>query len=270
LVLIPDSIYLLVRYTTCSLMPDTDPRPVEPTRAGPDRTLARRTALPGGRAVVGGLLVAVAALGVYTAHRQGSAGPTTTYLVAAVDLDAGARLRAADLRPEPMQLPDTVSDGTFSTAADLDGAVTLAPLRAGELLQRSAVIPPGVGDTADAPPVSEFSFALERTRAVNGALNRGERVDLLATYGTSDTARTHVVVRDALVTDIDNDAGDTIGSASTVTVTLSLPSRDDVLEAAHATQVAEVTLVRATRAGRDDPSSSLEMFGGPDTSGGPP
>ena len=88
-----------------------------------------------------------------------------------------------------------------------------------------------------------------------------------STSGTGDTARTHVVVRAALVTDIDNESGQTIGSTSTVTVTLALTSPDDVLEAAHASQVAAVTLVRATKASGE--ASPRDVYAGPDATGAP-
>jgi Flp pilus assembly protein CpaB len=241
-----------------------DHAPLEAPAAGaPTRVVAPRTSLPSGRAVVGGLLIAVAALATFVAYRGASASPSTSYVVAAADLDPGTRLGASHLRLEPMHLPPGVDEGSFDTIETLDGAVLLAPLRAGELVQASALVPPGAGETAASPPTHEFSFAVERTRAVNGALNRGERVDLLATYGSGDTARTHVVVRDALVVDIDNEASDTIGSASTVTVTLALPSADEVLEAAHATQVAEVTLVRATKGEEAAAGDHLETYAGP-------
>jgi Flp pilus assembly protein CpaB len=223
----------------------------------PDRRVTPRTSLPSARAVVGGLLVAVAALGTFVAYRAATGAPSTSFVVAASDIDPGTRVGPGVLRLETMRLPDSVGRGAFTDVASLEGAVALAPLREGELVQASAVVPAGAGTE----PSREFSFAVERTRALDGQLNRGERVDVLATYGSGDTARTHVVVRAALVTDVDNESGQTIGSATTVTVTLALTSPDDVLEAAHASQVAEVTLVRATKAGDD--AGELDVYAGP-------
>jgi Flp pilus assembly protein CpaB len=227
------------------------------------RRVAPRSSLPSGRAVVGGLLVALAALGTFIAYRDATEGPTTLFVVAAGDVDPGARLGPSDLRLESMQLPHGVDASAFPSIDELDGAVALAPIRAGELVQAGAIVPPGAGESESSPPSSEFSFAVERTRALNGALNRGERIDVLATYGSGDTARTHVVARNALVTDINNEVSDTIGSASTVTVTLALPSPNEVLEAAHATQVAQITLVRATKSAPET-DEQLDVFAGPD------
>src|SRR5687768_720166 len=50
------------------------------------RAVRRRSALPTGRAVVGGFLVALAALGIFAAYSSATAGPTTSYVVARRDL----------------------------------------------------------------------------------------------------------------------------------------------------------------------------------------
>lgn len=256
-------------------MTDVLDHPVVPSSSGttgtsePDRRVVPRASLPSGRAVLGGLLVALAALGTFLAYQGANGPPTTRYAVAVADLDPGTRLGADDIRLEPLDLPPDLAAGAFDDPAALDGAVTVAPVRAGELIQGSAVVPPGAGESAASPPAHEFSFAVDRTRAVNGSLNRGERIDLLATYGTGESARTHVVVRDALVVDIDNEASPTIGSAATITVTVALPSRDVVLEAAHAAQVAELTLVRATKGGADA-DEGASSFAGPGGSDAPP
>lgn len=226
------------------------------------RRIQPRASLPSTRAVVGGLLVALAALGTFVAHRAATAAPTTAFVVAAADVAPGERLDPSRLRLEAMALPEGVGAGAFRSPDELDGAVAIAPLRAGELVQASAVLL----ESAASPPASELSFAVERTRALDGTLNRGERVDVLATYGTGDTAATHVVVADALITDIDNERRDAIGEASTITVILALPSPDDVLEAAHATQVAEITLVRTTKA--PDAEATTDVYRGPEPPGG--
>jgi Flp pilus assembly protein CpaB len=219
-----------------------------PSNGSAPPVLRPRRRLPSGRAVVGALLIAAAALGSLLAYQGASSTPSTTYVVATTDIDPGERVTAETLRVEAIDLPDEVAGGAFVDASLLDGAVALAPIRAGELLQASALVLPGAGEDGTSPAVREFSFAVERTRALNGALSRGERVDLLATYGSGETARTHVIVRDALVVEIDNESEDTIGAAATITMSLAFPDPNDVLEAAHATQVGAVTVVRTTKA----------------------
>src|SRR3954464_6269244 len=80
-------------------------------RPSSSRSISRRGTLPTGRAVVGGVLVAVAALGVFVGGSRGAVpafgffvpderatrGPTTQYVVARHDLPVGTRLTADDL-----------------------------------------------------------------------------------------------------------------------------------------------------------------------------
>lgn len=218
--------------------------------AGP--VLDRRTPLPSGRAVIGALLVTVAAVGVFAAYRSASEGPRAPIVVAATDLPAGHRLEPGDVRVERAELPPTLAAQSFESSSTLDGGVTLTPLRSGELVQRSAVLSPG----QPAPPARQFSFAVDRERAVNGGLQRGEHVDVLATFGTGESAYTSVVARDVSIIDIEGGTKSSgIGSSGKLTVTVELPNADDVLRLAHATQVAPITLVRTTRAGSSDPGT---------------
>src|SRR5262245_12907440 len=176
-------------------------------RAAP--TITRRSSLPSGRAVVGGLLVTLAVLGTYFAATAGDSGPDTQYVVAARAIDQGERLSEGDLRMVAMDLSAGVADHAFRETDALRGAVALAPLREGSLIEASQVLPPSVAAEEPLEPTHELSLRLPVEQAVDGALNRGERVDVLATYGTGDEAITVVVTRDALVTAIGHpdDAG---------------------------------------------------------------
>ncbi|HEX9993902.1 MAG TPA: SAF domain-containing protein [Acidimicrobiales bacterium] len=209
---------------------------------GTRRTIRGRRALPGGRAVLGGLLVAVAAVGTFAAYGNATAGPSTSYAVATADLPAGHRVEPADLELRRMDLPASVAGRAFTSADAVVGAVTLAPLAAGELVQAGALVPPG-GAPA---PAAELSFAVPVDRAVNGTLRPGERVDVLATYGTGGAAHTMVVVRGALL--LADDEGEQAIGASTRVLTLALEDPDDVVRVTHAVRAGEVTVVRATTA----------------------
>lgn len=218
--------------------------------AGP--VIENRTPLPSGRAVIGALLVTVAAVGVFAAYRSGSQGPHTPIVVAAADLPGGHRLQPGDVRVERAELAPTLAAQSFESPSALDGAVTLTALRSGELVQRSAVASPG----QRGPPARQLSFAVDRERAVDGELQRGERVDVLATFGTGESAYTSVISRDVVIIDIEGTAkANGIGASAKLTVTVELASPDDLLRLAHATQVAPVTLVRATHAARSDPGT---------------
>lgn len=209
---------------------------------GTRRTVRGRRAVPGGRAVVGGLLVAVAAVGTFAAYGNATAGPSTAYAIAAADLPAGARIGPGDVDLRPMDLPGPVAARAFTSAGAVVGAITLAPVAAGELVQAGALIPPG-GAPA---PAAELSFAVPVDRAVNGALRPGERVDVLATYGTGGAAHTMVVVRGALL--LADDEGEEAIGASTRVLTIALEDPDDVVRVTHAVRAGEVTVVRATTA----------------------
>lgn len=207
----------------------------------PVRAVRRRRGLPGSRAVVGGLLVAASAIGLFAAASSSGQGPGQRYLVARQDLPAGTRLQASDLELAPMELAPALRARVFDRAEPVVGATLLAPLGAGELVQSSVVVARR-GETAS----RELTFTLERGRLSPG-VKEGERADLLATYGSGTDAFTAVVVRQALLIGIERPrtaSGD--GGPTTVTVALDDPA--DALALAHAVQLAKLTLVRATGA----------------------
>ena len=207
----------------------------------PVRAVRRRRSLPGSRAVVGGLLVAASAVGLFAVASGSAEGPGHSYVVARHELAAGTRLQQSDLELAPMELAAGVRARVFDSAQPLVGATLVAPLGAGELVQSSAVVA-RKGDVAS----RELSFTLERGRLGLG-VKQGERADLLATYGSGNDSFTAVVVRQALLVAIERprtSSGD--GGAATVTVAVDDPA--DALALAHAIQQGKVTLVRATGA----------------------
>ena len=210
------------------------------TVQGP-RPLRRRRGLPGSRAVAGGLLVAAAAVGLFSASSRSGQASRQPFVVASRALPPGARIEAGDLAVQELHLSPTVAARAFSDSRGLVGATLLAPLAAGELVQASAVVARGGG-----PASRELSFTVERGR-VNAELRDGERVDLLATYGAAVDGFTAVVVRQALVVSVDETRG-SLGDGAPVVVTVALDDPADALALAHAVQVGKVTVVRATGA----------------------
>src|SRR5437870_3424343 len=87
----------------------------------PSRTLTRRRNLPSGRAVVGGFLVAVAALGAFVAARGTGGGPSQHYVVLTHDVIAGTTLRATDLRTVAVDLPADMAGRAFTDPAAVIG-----------------------------------------------------------------------------------------------------------------------------------------------------
>jgi len=208
---------------------------------GPGRTVRRRRSLPGSRAVLGGLLVAVAAVGAFAASSRSGTGPRQSYVVTTHALPAGARLQAADLEVVAMDLGTELRAHAFGNGQVLLGATLIAPLGAGELVQASAVVA-RKGDAAS----RELSFTLERGR-VSPGVKEGERADLLATHGSGNDAFTSVVVRQALIVAIERPRSAS-GDYGPSTVTVSVEDPADALALAHAVQLGKITLVRATGA----------------------
>ncbi len=229
--------------------------------AAPSPPVTRRIARvvshrPNGRTIVGALLVSVAALMTYLAVAGAGATDLRSAIVADRDIAIGDRLDASALRTIMIDAGSPLAGHTFADPTALVGAVALAPVTEGELVQRGAVLTGGAST-----PTREFSFPVDRDRALNGDLRSGERVDVLATFGTGSDATTTVLARDATVVRIADARSGTLGSSAKLIITLALPSADQLLDAVHAAQTADITVVRSTLAG--DTTGSRALATGP-------
>ena len=209
--------------------------------------LRRRRSLPGGRAVVGGFLVALAAVGVFAGYTTATTEESQAYLVARRDLPLGHRITKADLGTLDMDLPALSRAKVYRDPAHLIGAVVIGPVAKGELVQASSVVAGG-GDTNEA----QISFSIESARAVNGTLRRGELVDVVATFGTGADGYTAVVVKGARVADR-TEADGTLSSGGEEVVTLAVPQEADTLAVAHAVNAGTITLVRSPASAAQEP-----------------
>ena len=220
-------------------------------RSAPEATAGRpmraRPVLPSGRALLGGFLVAVAMILAFALASASGRGPTQMVVVARRPLPAGHRVTADDLRLEPTALSDPIRSQLFERVSDVAGSVSLVALSPDGLISRSSVVADGGGEGA---PGREFSFPVDRERAMNGHLQPGESVDVLVTYGTGDSARTLVVASDVRLVDVAETSKATLGSSGKLVVTVMLTDEDQVLHTAHASEVGAVTLVRSTGAAR--------------------
>lgn len=224
---------------------------VDATADGASRRITPRRGLPGGRAVVGGLLVAVAAVGIFAAVSGAGQGPDTSYVVAARDIEPGSTLTTADLELSAIDLPADQRDHAFTEVGDLTGAVAVGPLSAGEVVQSG-----GLAEGVDAA-VPTLSISLPEANANAGDLQRGDSVQVFATYG-SDTAGTTVrLAPEAKVVSID--AGDdTIATGGEVLLRLAVPSPEERTSILNAAVTGQIALVRTT--GADDPQSTEDPF----------
>lgn len=198
-----------------------------------DRQVARRRSLPGGRAVVGALLITLAVIGVFAAWLSATEEPTTRWVVVSTTVAAGDELAVDDLDTVAIDLPDAQADRTFAEVDEVVGAITIAPLSAGDLVTRSVVRTPDA-----APGRSLFSFELPTSRALAGQLDPGDRVDVVATAD----GRTGYVA-----TGLEVVRGTIDGGAVTITLAVDDPAR--VLALGNAVDEAAVHLVASARAG---------------------
>lgn len=212
--------------------------------------------------MVGGFLVAAAALAIFAAYLSATAGPDTTWVVAARDLSIGQTLRAGDVELVPIDLPEAQASRSFNVVDVLEGAVVVAPLQEGELVQQSAVAVSG------GPGLHQLSFSLPSERALLGVIKPNERVDVLATYGQGTDAYTVVVVRGAQVLDESDIGGGEVGGSSAARAfTIGVPRAEQALAVSHALNAGVVSLVRTTAADADEdaPDRYRPSFEGPGT-----
>jgi pilus assembly protein CpaB len=224
--------------------------------ARPRRTIARAPRLPGGRAILGGLLVAAAALGTFVAARS-SGTPDRSYAVAARAIPPGETLTSDHVRFEPIDLPSGVAASAFAEAAQLDGRVALGPIREGELVQVGQV-----SDRGPADPAAELSFSLERDRAVDGRLRSGDLVDVFVTYDD----RTAAVAEAMRLVDVRERDDGSLARGTGLTVTLAITDPDDRAALIHAARAGDVTLVRSTHMA----GAGASTTSGADGAGAPP
>lgn len=218
----------------------------------PSRRIQPPRGLPGGRAVVGALLVAGAAVATFAAYLDASAAPSTSFVVATAEVEPGTRLTSMDevssrFGTIALELGGEVSDRLIPAQAvdELVGRVIVAPLQPGDLLSRSQLVADG-----GVEQVQTLSFSLPRNAAVGGALQAGERIDVLATFGSGDSAYTSFVVRGVPLLRVTAPDGGTAGSGSELTLTVAVTELVDIQALGHAVNTASVFVTRST-AGTD-------------------
>lgn len=242
-----------MRFHSGEVEQDFDPRALNSTQvstavapteapAPPARPpITRRRGLPGGRAVVGGFLVALSLVAIFAGYTRATTDPQVMFVVARNDLTVGDVITREDLALVPMDLPAAITGSRAFTSADsLVGATVLGPIAKGELVQAGAVLR-RAGGTSSGPQVS---LALPSSRAVGGSLVAGELVDVLATYGTGVDAYTVTVVREARVVRVD-ETGGALSDGASLVVTLAVASHDDARAVSHSASAGEVSVVRS-------------------------
>lgn len=216
-----------------------------------ERVVQPRRGLPGSRAVVGGLLVAVAAMGTWWTASGAGADHTQPVVVATRAIGPGESVDADAVTVAAMDVPAEVRDRTFADRAELDGAVALGPIAPGEIVQHGAV-----AETAnDGAGGGEVSFTVETDWAVGGTLRVGDRIDVYATYDRTDGPVSDRVLAGAVVRRLSAPADTGFGEARDQTITVSVPDDETMARTVSATRAGTVTVVRVTGTGPDASTS---------------
>lgn len=219
----------------------------------PSHTVARPAGVPGARAVVGGVLVALSGLATFVMWSRATGTPEHAYAVAADSLGPGDPVGPDAVRWVRIDLPAGVAGAAFQDGAGLEGRVALSPIAEGELIQAASL-----SDQGGHEPTAELSIALARDRAVNGRLRPGDLVDV---YSTTQEAGTSQVAAGIRVLDV-SEAGGTFDAGGDVTVTLGVSDADEQLEIVDAATNGAVTLIRTTHVGRQPRGAAGGTLGG--------
>ena len=163
--------------------------------------------------MVGGLLVALAAVGLLLAHQAATERHETQFLVARRAIEAGRRIRRADLAFAPMDLFSGSAAQSFRTPNGVVGATARVDIPAGELLQRSTV---GARQHTSGPP-RRLTIDLPPAQALDGSIEAGDRVDIVGSGDSADS--TALIARRVRVVTVRHPSAG-LGSTDTVRLTL--------------------------------------------------
>jgi Flp pilus assembly protein CpaB len=212
----------------------------------PVRVIKRRVSLPTGRAVVGALLVTLAVVGLFTTYRRAQADNTTAYVVVAQPIQAGAVINADDVTTRLLELAPDIGRRTHTNPSSVIGSTAIQSLTPGQLVQEATILQPGSAASPQSRTV-EVSFAIDRSRALNGQLLPGEVVDIVATIDRDGEACSGVVAPLARVVSVRGGSDEVISTSNSITVTVALEADQSVLGVIYSADEAEVTLIRSTR-----------------------
>src|SRR3954468_11926655 len=198
----------------------------------------RRTVLARRRVLAG--VCAAVAVGAALPANAAPAPPRTPGLTAARDLAGGTVVHPGDLRRIPFD-PDSVPNGTLTSATAAVGRTTTGPIRAGEPITDARLLTASLLEGY--PGLVAVPVRIGDAGAVR-LLRVGDRVDVLAADPQGDSAAT-VVGRDVPVLAIPSSADGTPGLSNGALVVLGLP--DSSVRAVAQASVASFLSVALTR-----------------------
>jgi Flp pilus assembly protein CpaB len=197
--------------------------------------------------LVGALLVLIALVGYWSVYRASS--KRTPVLVAAHALSAGSVLHASDLRTGELA-GDARTMAAVVPEREVDallGRTLSVAVPAGAPLPRAALGGRAAGTAA-------FTLVLPALHALAGQLAPGDRVTVLATYGSgSGQARTKAIARGLEVLAVGGTPSGIDSASASVPVTLALRDPSLASALALANSDAKLDLLRESGAARAAP-----------------
>ena len=219
--------------------------------------ISRHRGLPGGRAVLGGVLMAVAVVGRVPRLRAGRRAPERRDRRGDPGHPRWARCsRPTDLRTVDGELPGGTAALRRRRRAGRSRRCWARSAKARSCRpDRSPTVRRRAG-------VHEVAVTLPRRQIAVGRLKEGERVDVFVTYDE----RTASVVRGAQVVQIGAEDDGSLTSDREISLVVAVPSGEAVAALVHALRTGDVTVVRSTfaEASVDDPLA-FEGSGGTTT-----
>lgn len=233
--------------TTTATPPDLAMQPADhPSSARRrDRHIRRRRGRPNHRAVIGGVLVVLSALGLIALGQATGTDEPESWLVVTDAVGAGERIEARHLGRTDMTLHAGTERRAVNDPKDAIGQIALAPMALGDLVLRSVLADAGTDAAGGA--TRRVGLALDPADALNAQLTPGTRVDVLSADSDGVAA---TIARDALVTSVGSGGDEGVGSRTTVRVTLQVADLETAERLVGAASRNEVTLIAGGERGR--------------------
>jgi Flp pilus assembly protein CpaB len=196
-----------------------------------------------GRAMAGALLIAVAAMAVFSVVAASAGHHTKQYVVATRTLAEGTIIGPGDLTTASVQLPSGTSAEAFRQAAPVIGRSVLVTVAPGELIESSMLSGP-----ASTPTLRPVTVPVDPDSVTR--LTPGDRVDVLATatagLGAGSSGAVSVVARGAsLISVSQSNPGLLSGSTSATLATIGVSNLAEVEAVVGAAHAGTVVLVQA-------------------------
>lgn len=207
--------------------------------------------------LVGIVLVLVALVGYWSVYRATT--ERTPVLVAAHNLTAGTVLQPGDLRAVEL-----AGDGDFMAGLvserELDGVLGS---RLGVSLESGLPLPRGaLGEAAPAPPA--LTLAVPALHAVGGALRPGDRVTVLATFGSgTGRAEARAIARGLEVLTVGRTPESLDPNSATIPVTVAVRQSSLASALALANAEGKIDLLREGSERNTDPIPPARAEGTP-------